>query len=241
MTFDPLAAVGIVLTTAREGLQEISGTCFLFRHEHVALTAGHCAAADAASIDLVFPRLGRSQRVEQIDRHPTADVALLVTKVEPGDPGSGYPERAFWDRVGNWSLGEEFFAYGFPSDAPTPDAPPAFAVPRLFTGNYQRFFTYDSPSGYRYLAGEMSIPALSGLSGGPVFRREAPQMVTALVTASAESYVITDSVEELREGGSVYRLESRKVITYGLALMLSGVSDWLRETVPPRDGVGWVS
>jgi hypothetical protein len=82
---------------------------------------------------------------------------------------------------------------------------------------------------------------MSGLSEGPLFRPGAPAMVTGLVTASAESYVITDSIEELREGGSVYRLESRKVITYGIALILSGVSDWLRETVPTRNGLGWVS
>jgi hypothetical protein len=38
-------------------------------------------------------------------------------------------------------------------------------------------------------------------------------MLTGLVTANVESYAVTDSVEEVREGGDVFRLESRKVIS----------------------------
>ena len=59
-------------------------------------------------------------------------------------------------------------------------------------------------------------------------------MVTGLVTANLDSYSITDSFEEVREGGSIYRLESRRIITYGVALILAGVEDWLLESVPPR-------
>jgi hypothetical protein len=39
-----------------------------------------------------------------------------------------------------------------------------------------------------------------------------------LVTASAESYAIVDSIEDVDEAGKVFRQESRKVITYGIAL-----------------------
>lgn len=86
-------------------------------------------------------------------------------------------------------------AYGFPTEGPDPSSGAA-PVSRLFVGHYQRFSEYSSPPGYRYLAGEMSIPAPGGLSGGPVFRAEAPEMLTGMVTANHESYAITDSLEE---------------------------------------------
>ena len=70
------------------------------------------------------------------------------------------------------------------------------------------------------------------MSGGPLFRAEAPQMVTGIATANVESYAVTDSLEEVHAGGNVSRIESRRVISYGLALMLSAVSGWLDETIP---------
>lgn len=54
-----------------------------------------------------------------------------------------------------------------------------------------------------------------------------------------QSYAITDSLEEVRAGGDVFRLESRRVITYGVALMLSEVSDWLDERAPNRRGTAY--
>lgn len=87
----------------------------------------------------------------------------------------------------------------------------------------------------------MSVPAPGGLSGGPLFRRGAPQMVTGLVTTNYESYTINDSVEEVDDSGRIYRAESRKIISYGIALMLSTVKPWLVDVIPERDGLGWVS
>lgn len=226
--------------TDEQGIRRYSGTCFCFRHEHVALTASHCVVDTASAIELLFPRVGRSRRVERIERHPQADIALLVTAIQTADKGEGYPEHAFWDCVSNWTLGEEFFAYGFPSEGPTPGAGASAPTARLFKGHYQRFFDYDSHTGHRYLAGEMSVPAPGGLSGGPLFRPGAQQMLTGLVTASHESYAIVDSTEYEHKDGIEYRSEVRRVITYGVALMLNSVLDWLRSNVPDRPGVGWV-
>ena len=126
--------------------------------------------------------------------------------------------------------------YGFPSEGPAPDSPVS-PTPRIFVGNFQRFFEYRSPAGYAYLAAELSGTAPSGLSGGPIFRQGAPQMLTGMVTANVESYAITDSLEEMREGGEVFRLESRRVISYGIGLLLGTVSDWLHEVIPERPGM----
>jgi Trypsin-like peptidase domain len=239
VVFDPLEAVGLVATGTPRNFT-VLGSCFRFRHEHLALTAAHCVTA-TGTVFLLFPRSGRIQTVLTAERHPTADVALLITAKQSGDTGEGYPTRAFWDRVSNWGLGEEFVAYGFPVEGPYPDGLAGTPVPRLFVGHYQRFFEFASPSGNRYLAGEMSIPAPAGLSGSPLFRRAAPEMVTGLVTTNLESYAVTDSVVEVDARGTKYREEARKVISYGIALMLSGVTDWLRDVVPVRGGLGWVS
>ena len=46
-------------------------------------------------------------------------------------------------------------------------------------------------------------------------------MLTGLVTTNYESYTISDSVEEVDDDGRVYRAESRKIVSYGIALMLT--------------------
>lgn len=73
--------------------------------------------------------------------------------------------------VSNLSIGEDFFAYGFPEDLLFGSGgSPA----RLFTGHYQRFFDFDSPHHHRYVAGEMSVPCPAELSGGHCFVRALP-------------------------------------------------------------------
>lgn len=238
MAFDPLAAVGVILTGADEGGVVMSGSAFLFRHDDVVVTAGHCVREDAPFTTVFFPRANQYLRVESVERHPSADIAVLFAKpkVRSGDR-VGYPDVAFWDGVSNWTLGEQVYAYGYPSEG---GGATQAMTPRLFVGHYQRFFEYASaPDAPSYLAGELSFPAPGGLSGSPLFRPGAQQMVTGIVTANYESYAITDSVDEVRVDGSRYQLESRKVISYGLALMLSYVSDWLSEVIPAYAGRSW--
>ena len=236
MRFNPLLAVGIVLVADRAGVAVFSGSCFGFRRESTALTAAHCCPVDASETQVLFPGLSPTPRpVVRIERHPTADVAALYFDGSEAVPDvDDYPEHAFWDHVANLGLGEEFEAYGFPTDGPAPDSSATAPTARMFRGHYQRFLEYPDHHGAHYLAGEMSIPAPAGLSGAPLFRPGAFQMVTGLVTANLDSYSITDSFEEVREGGSIYRLESRRIITYGVALILAGVEDWLLESIPPR-------
>jgi hypothetical protein len=245
--FSATGAVGVVLMVAGSDAQ-MTGTCFGFRHDEIALTAAHCVPADPDVPLYVVGAGGSATRVVHVERHPDADIAALLT----ADPGSlrgmaGTAQHAFWDGVSNWSIGEEFLAYGYPTEGPNPASLRSAAapnhdtpVPRLFVGHFQRFFFYESPSGFKYEAGEMSIPAPGGLSGGPLFRRGAPPMVTGLVTANHDSYAITDSVEDVEDEGRTFRLESRRVISYGVALMLSGVAEWLNDLTPLRGSTGWV-
>lgn len=238
MAFNPLAAVGIVSVSDEKFGRRMSGTCFLFRFNHIALTAAHCVQLEATDTQLVLPGLGRVAQVTRIDRHPTADIAVLFTELGPQDTTTGVPDPAFQGCPSNWGLGESFVAYGFPEEI-NPDGSALTAQPRLFQGHYQRFFNYESSGGFRYVAGEMSIPAPGGLSGGPLFR--APHAIaTGMVTANHDSYSIVDSIDEVDDNGRRYRQESRRIISYGVALMLSSVQPWLKEIIPEREGWVWL-
>jgi hypothetical protein len=64
---------------------------------------------------------------------------------------------------------------------------------------------YVSPAGYRFLAGEMSIAAPIGLSGGPLFRPSVHQMVFGLAAGSLATYSDVDRIVEVKDGGKEYR------------------------------------
>lgn len=160
----------------------------------------------------------------EVTRHPSADVATL-------NAPSAHGVEPFWNAVGNYSMGEDFMAYGYPEGVFGEGA--GRPVPRVFRGHYQRFLDYQSQHlRYRYVAGEMSIPSPVGLSGGSVFRLGAPMMVTGLVTENLESMSGIRRIEEVRSSNKVEITKEMNVISYGVALMLDSVSDWTREAIP---------
>jgi hypothetical protein len=177
------------------------------------VTASHCVGKlGAADVGVLLPGLSATIRAERLIRHGSADICIVRLPNfdrEPAEP--------FWGVVGNYTLGEEFHAFGWPEEILGDTRP----TPRLFTGHFQRFIPkHRSHLGFRYRAGELSIPCPGGLSGGPLFRPEAPQMLTGMVTENLEAWTLLDSVEEVQDNGRLYKLESRRVLTYGLALML---------------------
>ena len=225
---NPLMAVGQLWNLTDEANPRFLGTCFSFRWVRYMITASHCLGG--LEVNQVGVSLsdspGRVLEVRDLARHETADIAVLtLPELDPE------PYEPFWAVAGNWGLGEEFFAHGWPEDVVSEPYP----EPRVFVGHYQRFiYGHESHLGYRYVAGELSIPCHGGLSGGPLFRRGARQILTGMVTENRDTYTVLDSVSEIMKDGVRYREESRRVISYGLALMLSHVSEWLDEQVPPR-------
>jgi hypothetical protein len=224
--FDPLRAVGVVFEPNVGNL----GSCFGFRRSPYLLTAAHCVKGMAPGrVGVLMPGHNEDYiRVTDVRVHPEADVAVLKA-----DGSRLNPElEVFWDTVANWGMGEDFMAYGYPEDAP---------APRLFKGYFMRFMDHKSHMGYRYLAGEINIPVPTGLSGGPLFREAAPPMVTALVAENFSSYLVDDSTESIEEGGTRSRTEIRRVVSYGVVVMLSAIRDWLDSEVAPRTYVagGW--
>lgn len=208
------------------------GSCFAFREPHAFVTAGHCVdALEPAELRLVVPRVLRPPvPVETVARHPSADVAVVRVP-----PETASPVQPFWNAVGNYGWGEEFFAYGYAEDrGRTADLAP---TPRLFKGHYQRFFDQDSFAGYRYTAGEMSIPSPPGLSGGPLFRPGAPHLVTALAAENTDSTTTLEAVEDVTTEGNQRMTHYQRVISYGVAVMLDPLGDWIDEHLRPFDAV----
>jgi hypothetical protein len=230
-----LNGIGMVMHPwANEGRGPyLLGTCFAFRSARHFVTAAHCVGdLRADRLVVVVPQVTGPIRVTSVERHPSADVAILTLDEEPDGV------EPFWSAVSNYGLGEDFLAFGFPESIFGPDA--RQPTPRLFKGSYQRFFDHESHMGYEYFAGELSIGCPAGLSGGPLFRPDAQVIVTGMATENMESTTVLESVEEVVQDGAKTEKRYRKVITYGVALMLDRVSDWFDAHLPEFDSSEWV-
>jgi hypothetical protein len=232
--FDPLLASGMV-TQVHPNVtqQDFLGSCAAFRRPHVVLAASHCVPHNV-SLAVWFPNRSEHRAVRRVERHPTADLAVLICETQMNDEVTHIPHNAFWEpaRSHTLTLGRDFMAHGYPPEAPWENPDDQRPAARLFRGHYQRFFTKKTPSGYSYLAGEMSIPAPAGLSGGPAFGIQGDFYLDGIVTANHETYSLLDSTEEIETGGNVTRVESRRVIAYGITLVLYPLLTWLDSLIP---------
>jgi hypothetical protein len=211
------------------------GTCFAFRRSDAFLTAAHCVS-DIGTTPLFVstPAAGSAHAVAEIERHPSADVALLRL-ADSAWPGGVEP---FIRTKPLNALGLEFMAYGFPEDGLAPNEEPLTPTPRLFRGYVQRQLTYRR-AGYEYSAAEMSIPAPAGLSGGALFVAADFNSVIGVAAENVQSTTYVGRVEEqTSEGGKVTHVE-REHVQYGIAALLSPLGDWLDEFVP--DEARWPS
>ncbi len=232
LTFNPLGAVGVIVQRDAEGRPSALGTAFAFRSAECWVTARHCVPGDVAQA-AVATTLGKVywRTIREAFTHPDADIAVL--HVEPKDRND--PAVPFYACASTYLLGEDFIAYGFPESVFGQDQ--REPTPRLFKGYYQRFIKeYRSHNGSTYDAGEMSIPAPPGLSGGPLFRPGTQQILTGMVTDNLDSSTTLDAVHQEIEGGETRTTHYQRVITYGIALMLDRVEGWLDEYVPPAAG-----
>lgn len=219
--FLQMATGFILLDDAGDG-PRLGGTCAALARRHMALTASHCLPTDEGiSAYVILPGNGAPRPVLRTERHPTADLAVLISAPRDEELDS----QVFSDVDDTLEEGGDFRAFGYPVEGV------GQPVGRLYKGHFQRYFGYTDVRDREYFAGEMSIPAPAGLSGGPVSRRSAPNLLTAIVTTNVESYVLLDAVEEVEKDGKTLRVESRRVVTYGIAAMLHGVRDWLKGIV----------
>src|SRR5437764_10098258 len=164
--FNPLAATGLLFESPEAEPSIFRGTCFAFRRSTHLLTPRHCVSGAQHPLAVFMTHPGTWRAVQKVETHPTADVAILVVEERDGE--------SFRSFVSNYTVGEDFIAYGFPENVIGDD--PWLPTPRIFKGHFQRFFSYRTFDGYEYPAAELNIPAPAGLSGGPLFRAGAPSV-----------------------------------------------------------------
>jgi hypothetical protein len=199
---DPLRAIGSVFDLRRA---RRAGTCCAFRRPRYVLTAAHCVdELEPGEVEIEFlAAAGRHGTVEVV-RHPTADLALLL--LEDAALLSGVEPFTELGRVAG--RGSRFAGFGSSEGA----ASLAEARERLFAGRFRRTLT-DPDDGHLYA--DLSVPALDGFSGGPVFAPDPPHALLALITANRRR-----------------RLTLRGDAGHGIALLVGELSEWVDEQVP---------
>jgi hypothetical protein len=78
----------------------------------------------------------------------------------------------------------------------------------------------------------LSIPAPRGLSGGLIFWPDAQYVLNGVVTENIESKTAVEEHEEETKPGEKRTLRVERVISYGVAVVLHPLSDWLDPQVP---------
>jgi hypothetical protein len=224
---DPRGAIACLGQLPAEGKFSFLGTCFSFRRPDRFLTAQHCVKGVA---DLVIISGNQGFQVAHVITHDKADAAIL--QVDAGGKQLGEPFAKLGDPV---RLGEDFHASGFVSDLMPPSGTPGQRT-RAFRPYVQRTLLYDEQSPYRYLAAELSMACPAGLSGGPLFPYADPAfgVVTGLITTNVDVAMAHEAFEEIEErtGNETKIVHYRRVITYGIALLLYGIREWLDEQIP---------
>src|SRR5438093_351475 len=175
----------------------VGGTCFAFRHRNVLLTAAHCVPEGQDVFVWMNTPERRTPTRADVCLHPSADLAVLrVPALDEDETVANYVLNL---GPAEMRLYGDFQSFGYPVEGPS-DLRAVGQQPtaRLFKGHFQRYFVHESHTdGLKYWAGEMSIPAPAGLSGGPVCWPGDPPQLCGLVTTNLETYAILDSVEEV--------------------------------------------
>lgn len=222
-----LSAVAIVAHIAENGEVGVLGTCFAYRHPTRFLTAHHVIREREPSTLRIFFSGGLSLvlPVTAIHPHANADIAIL----EINDTGSLSGIVPYSGILTGIHFGEDYGAFGFPEDLFNEHA--GGSPHRLISGYYQRFFDFER-AGYRYRAGELASAAPAGMSGGPVFRFVQPTMLTGVVTGNIETSTWPEMLEEKTREGEIERTTQRRIVQYGIAVMLEPLVPWINEHIP---------
>lgn len=218
------AVVGVVDRETHHYL----GTGCIFHRGDRALTAAHVVGnATPGRIGLARSGMGIEHAfvVDQIQVHPTADVALLDLRDMVSD-ANALPDELF-KTVAAARL-DPFRTCGWPDlQGGVPiDAIPG---PRLQTGTIERISLRIRNDVQHYWVAELSLRTRPGLSGAPVFTGSAQNTyLIGLVTESERHERLLEEIEEERADGKVIR-QLVEVFYTGYALLLHQEADWLRD------------
>lgn len=211
------------------------GTCFPFRWRNKFLTAAHCLGTFTPSELIVHSQGGPDFQVTEIHRHLEADIAALITDEKAR--GIPYPFTGLHVFEGTYGVGSDIAAFGFPVGG-SKEEPPDQPTPRVFRGFVQRLADFKGAGKVRYRHYELSFPAPLGLSGGPVFVPGSDR-VFAMVVGNIESYTTLVEESKVVAEGHTHSVEGRQIISYGMALSLWHVEEWLKVVTPLSGHAVW--
>lgn len=220
--FSPLTACGRIFLLRENEPPAYTGTGAVYLKSNVVVTAAHCVPDVSDATFLFQSPFGNVDpwTAQRVERHPDIDVAVLVGTSGADEQLPSYStidSKIYVD-------GTDFVAYGYPAEGDT-------SVGRHFKGHIQRQFRFDPPGGGPgYLAMELSIPAPAGLSGGPVSIAHTPDAIYAVVTTNHDSSLVIDSYEEEQRNGVINRGKITRVVSYGIAAVLTGATElWIND------------
>lgn len=232
MDLYPMLASGLILAVPAQGRADVTGTGFCLGDRQTVVTAAHCVPGEQGIRYGVIGNLApEAVFITGIRRHPKADVAVMRRQEIEGDEDMASQVFNLPSDLGLVD-GQDVRAYGYPSES-TPDG--VSPVGRMFKGHLMRVLSFTSPAGRDYLAGETSFPIPAGASGGPVIDQRAGHLV-GVMTTNVDSYVVVDQVDEIDDAGRRTRIESKRIVSYGLIALVAGFNDWLRAAIEELRG-----
>jgi Trypsin-like peptidase domain len=227
--FFPMFSTGLVFIQERDERWRISGTSAAYNSRHSYVTAAHCVpdGCDVAVHAIKGSGGNMIRPAQAVTKHPETDIAVIT--LDPAEDGTAsHLRECIYVRPADQLIdGGDFIGHGYPVEGA--EAP----VARTFKGHFMRYFGYEPPNGGNsYFAGEMSIPAPPGFSGGPLAYTTMPNGLVAVVTTNVDSEIILDRFEEVQRDGSKHAERVTRMISYGIAAMTAGHWDWLDQHAP---------
>lgn len=216
----------VYLTNPETGESSPGGSCAAFGDRSHWLTAAHCVPG---GMEVTVLRGGLFQhpvRAVEVVRHPAADLAMIRVSLENDTAPAGLEENFYTVPPHELAIGSDFIGSAYPVAGQQP-------VERVLKGYFQRPIWNHLPAsgGASYNAFEMSVPALRGSSGAVLAYAHRHRSAVAVVTENQASYITVSSFQEVEDGGAQYRELHQEVVSYGVALSLSGYGEWLATTV----------
>jgi len=219
----PFKAVQPVLYKDESSIT-ILGSCFRLWSPSHYLTAQHVVDSFPEKNIFIMNPFDSSGDfyVKTIHKHLTADIAIL--KVDP-IPDARFEQLKITDSEAK--LGQDIHCFGIVWDLFQSRERSQF---RVIGGILQRDLLYNDGN-YKSEAFELSAPIPKGLSGGPAFLGQQPEIVVGMALATIQSEIQLSSITEIQENGKCFSERISEYTRYGIILRLFPLMDWIKSII----------